>query len=93
MYSTFSRVVSRESFRITLTHADLHYLPICACDIQNACLQAHSSEKHCAICGSECALENVGKHEIVIHTLYRGKSSGADYWSHARSSMEEMAFS
>ncbi len=48
-WSTFAGVVSRESVRIALTYAALNDLPICACDIQNAYLQAPASEKHYVI--------------------------------------------
>ena len=51
-YSNFAGVVSRDSVRIALAHADPNDLPVYACDIQNACLQAPSSEKHCVVCGT-----------------------------------------
>ena len=50
-YATYVDVVSRESVRIALTYATLVCLAVCACDIQNAYLQAPSSEKHYIICG------------------------------------------
>ena len=59
--STYAGVVSRESVRIAFTYAAMNDLPICACDIRNAYLQAPSSEKHYIICGSEFGLEHVGK--------------------------------
>ena len=59
--STYAGVVSRDSVRIALTYAALNNLDVCACDIQNAYLQAPSSEKHYIICGPEFGLENVGK--------------------------------
>ena len=92
-WSTFAGVVSRESIRIALTYSSLNDLPICACDIQNAYFQAPSSEKHYVVCGPEFGLENVGKHAIIVRALYGGKSTGADYWRHVRSAMEEMGFS
>ena len=67
-------------------------LGFCACDIQNAYLQAPSSEKHYVVCGPEFGLENVGKYAIIVRALYGGKSAGADYWRHVRSAMEEMGF-
>ena len=91
-WSTFAGVVSRESVRIALTYAALNGLPVCACDIQNAYLQAPSSEKHYVVCGPEFGLENVGKYAIIVRALYGGKSAGADYWRHVRSAMEEMGF-
>ena len=50
--STFAGVVSRESVRTSLTHAALNDLPICACDVQNACLRDPSSEKHYVVCST-----------------------------------------
>ena len=45
-HCTYAGVVSRESVHIAFTAAALNALPICACDIQNAYLQAPSLEKH-----------------------------------------------
>ena len=92
-WSAFDRVLSREIVRTALTCAAIIELLIHACDFQNAYLQVSSAEKHYVICGTEFRLENVGKHAIIVRTLYGGKSSGADYWSHVRSAMEEMGFS
>ena len=68
-WSTFAGVVSRESVRIALTYAALNELPVCACNIQNAYLQAPSSEKHYVICGPEFGLEHVGKYTIIVRAL------------------------
>ena len=89
---TFAGVVSRESVRIAMTVAALNNLNICACDIQNAYLQAPSSEKHYIICGPEFGLENVGCVGVIVRALYGGKSAGADYWRHVRSAMSSMKF-
>ena len=43
--STYAGVVSRESVRIALTYAALNDVDVTACDIENAYLQALSSEK------------------------------------------------
>ena len=90
--STYAGVVSRESVRIAFTYASLMGLDVCACDIQNAYLQAPSSEKHYIICGPEFGLDNVGKRAKIIRALYGGKSAGADYWRHVRAAMAEMGF-
>ena len=79
---TYAGVVSRESVRIALTTAALNGMKVCACDKQNAYLQAPSSEKHYVICGPEFGLENVGKYVIIVRALYGGKAAGADYWRH-----------
>ena len=62
-------------------------MSLCACDIQNAYLQAPSSEKHYVTHGPEFGLKNVGKTAIIVRALYRGKSTGADYGRHE---MEDM---
>jgi hypothetical protein len=85
-------VVSRESVHIALTSTALNGLPVCACDIQNAYLQAPSSEKHYIKCGQEFGLENEGKLAVIVRALYGGKSAGADYWRHVRSAMSHMNF-
>jgi hypothetical protein len=90
--STYAGVVSRESVRIALLSAALNALPVCACDIQNAYLQAPSSEKHYVICGPEFGLDNIGKVAIIVRALYGGKSAGADYWRHVRQAMTTMNF-
>ena len=90
--STFAGVVSRESIRIALTYASLNGLPVFGADIQNAYLQAPTSEKHYIICGPEFGLENVGKIAIIVRALYGGKSAGADYWHHVRKAMLSMNF-
>ncbi len=90
--STYAGVVSRESVRIALTYAALNGLDVCGADIQNAYLQAPSSEKHYIICGPEFGLENVGKYAIIRRALYGGKAAGADYWRHVRKAMSEMGF-
>ena len=86
----FARVVSRECIRIALTHATLNYLPICACDIQNECLQAPYSDKHYVVCSLDFIAENVGKFAKIIRALYGGKSAEADYCVHVHSAMEDM---
>ena len=51
--SNYAGVVSRDSVRIAFTYAALNGLDICAANIQNAYIQAPTSEKHCVICGPE----------------------------------------
>ena len=58
--STYAGVVSRESVRIALTYAALNDLDVFAADIQNAYLQAPSSQKDYIICGPEFGVENIG---------------------------------
>ena len=51
--SNYAGVVSRDSVRIAFTLAAMNGLDICAADVQNAYIQAPSSEKHYVICGPE----------------------------------------
>ena len=85
--------MSRDRVHVALACAALNYLPACACDIQSACLQAPSSDKHYVVCGSDFGLDNFGKHATIVRALCGLKSSGADYWRHVRSAMEDMVFS
>jgi len=84
--------VSRESIRIALTYASLNGLPVYGADIQNAYLQAPTSERHYIICGPEFGLENIGKLAVIVRALYGGKAAGADYWRHVREAMLDMKF-
>ena len=90
--STFAGVVSRESVRIALTYAALNGIEVMAAEIQNAYLQAPSSEKHYIIYGLEFGLENVGKVGLIRRALYGGKSSGADFWKHLRTCIIHLGF-
>ena len=49
--SNHAGVVSRDSVRISLTYNALNDVEVTAANIQNAYLQALSSEKHYVICG------------------------------------------
>ena len=77
--SKFAGAVSRESIRIALTYASLNGLSIFGADIQNAYLQAPTSEKHYIICGQEFGLENVGKIAVIVRALYGCAALGSDY--------------
>jgi hypothetical protein len=77
--SNYAGVVSRDSVRIALTYAALNDLDVFAADVQNAYLQAPSSEKHYIICGKEFGLENEGRVALIRRALYGGKSAGRDY--------------
>ena len=51
--TNYAGVVSRDSVRIACILAAMNGLDICAADIQNAYIQAPTSEKHYVICGPE----------------------------------------
>ena len=91
--STYAGVVSRESVsRIALTYAALNGVAIFAADIQNAFLQAPSSQKHYIICGPEFGLEHVGKRALIKRALYGGKTAGRDFRNHLRECMQYLGF-
>ena len=86
--STYAGVVSRESVHIVLTYAALNDLNVFAANIQNAYLQAPSSQKDYIICGPEFGVQNIG-HTALIHcALYGGKAAGRDFRNHLCSCME-----
>jgi hypothetical protein len=92
-HSNYAGVVARDSVRIAFTYAALNDLDVMAADVQNAYLQAPSSEKHYIICGDEFGEEHRGKVAIIRRALYGGKSAGRDYWLHMRSCMGHLGFS
>ena len=67
-------------------------LDIYAADIQNAYIQAPTSEKHYVICGPEFG-ENQGKKALIRCALYGVKSAGRDYWLYLQSCIEFLGFS
>ena len=88
----YAGVVSRESIRIALTYAALHKIDVKAADIQNAYLQAPSSEKHFIYCGEDFGLEHAGSVALIRRVLYGGKAAGRGLWHHLRSCMEHLQF-
>ena len=67
-------------------------LEVVAADIQNAYLQAPSSEKDFIICGAEFGLEHVCKVAFITRALYGGKVAGRDFWHHLRDCMNFLGF-
>eukprot|EP00957_Ditylum_brightwellii_P094991 7233798-Ditylum_brightwellii.AAC.1 len=90
--STCASVVSRESVRIAFTYTSLNYLDVWATYIQNAYLQAPSSQRHCIVCSAKFGLENVGKRALIRRALYDGKSTGKDFHNHLRECMRHLGF-
>jgi hypothetical protein len=80
--SSFAGVVSRNSIRISLTHAALLGLPVLGTNIRNAYLQAPSSEKHFFICGLEFGIKNEGHVGLIRCALYGSKVAGRNFWHH-----------
>ena len=67
---TYAVVVSRDSVCIALTYAALNNIDVLSADIQNAYLQAPSSQKHYVICGEAFGLKNVGKVALIRRAFY-----------------------
>ena len=65
----YAGVVSCESIWITMTYSVLHKIDVKAADIQNAYLQAPSSEKKFIYCCEEFRLEHVGSVALIRRSL------------------------
>ena len=72
--SNYSGLVSRESVRLAFTYVFLNDADVWACEIQNTCLQAPTTEKHHIICGQEFSLKNVGKIAVIHRATYGRKT-------------------
>ena len=92
MNSTYSGVVSRESVRIALTYAALNDPEVISADIMSAYLQAPCTEKYYIICGPEFGTENIGRHAIVVRSLYGTAAAGRDFRDHLRDCMWHMNY-
>ena len=90
--SAYAGVVSLVSVRVALTYAALMNLNVMAEDIQNAYLQAPSSDKDYIICGPEFCLKNLGNVALIKRALYGVKVAGRDFWHHLRSCMDFLGF-
>ena len=78
---TYSTVVSRESVRIAFLIAALNNFNILAGDIQNAYLNASTSEKLYFIAGKEWKADE-GKPILIVRALYGLKSSALQWRNH-----------
>ena len=70
----------------------MNRLDIYTANIQNAYIQAPTSEKQYVICGPEFG-DHQEKKALICRALYGGKSTGRDYWLHVCSCMEYLGFS
>ena len=78
---TYSTVVSRESVRIAFLIAALNNMEILAGDIQNAYLNAPTSEKLYFVAGKEWKAD-AGKNIVIIRAVYGLKSSALQWRNH-----------
>ena len=70
----------------------LNDLNVFAANIQNAYLQAPSSQKDYIICGPEFGVENIGQTALIHRALYGGMVAGRDFRNHLHSCMEFQNF-
>ena len=70
----------------------LNGLDVCAADVQNACLQAPSSQKDCIMCGPEFGSENIGKRALIKRALHGGKAAGRDFRNHQKDCTTHLEF-
>jgi hypothetical protein len=79
--SVYSSVVTRDSVRIMFLIAALNDLDILGADVQNAYINAITSEKVYFIAGPEFG-SSQGRPCIIVRALYGLKSSGARWRDH-----------
>ena len=89
---TYSSVVSRESVRIAFLIAALNDIELMMFYVENAYLNAATSEKLYTTAGKEFGAEEEGKLMIIRRALYGLKSSGAAYRAHFAATLTEMGF-
>jgi len=90
--SVYSSVVSRDSVRIAFTIAALNDLDVMAADIQNAYLNAPTTEKCYTTAGLEFGPDNVGRPVIIVRALYGMRSSGARFRDHMAATLRDGGF-
>jgi hypothetical protein len=89
--SVYSSVVTRESVRIMFLVAALNGLDILGADVQNAYINAKTSEKVYTIAGPEFG-SNAGMPAVIIRALYGLKSSAARWRDHLAAILTEAGF-
>jgi hypothetical protein len=89
--SVYSSVVSRDSVRLFFLLAALNDLDVRACDVQNAYINAKTSEKVYFYAGKELG-EHEGKIVIIVRALYGLKSSGARFREHMANTLRTTGF-
>jgi hypothetical protein len=89
--SVYSSVVTRESVRIMFLIAALNNLEVLGADVQNAYINAKTSEKVYTTAGPEFGT-NEGRPAIIVRALYGLKRSGARWRDHFASILKEIGF-
>ena len=89
--STYSSVVSRDSVRLFFLLAALNDLDVRACDIQNAYLNAMTSEKVWFRGGKEMG-PDAGKVVVIVRALYGLRSAGKSFRQHLAQTLDRAGF-
>ena len=89
--SVYSSVVSRDSVRLAFMIAALNDLDIMSADIQNAYLEAPTTEKVWTECGLEFGTD-AGKPALIVRALYGLRSSGRNFRDHCKHTLEAAGF-
>jgi hypothetical protein len=87
----YASVISRDSVRFTFLLAALNDLDILAADVQNAYLNAPTTEKVYTTAGEEFGADKKGRPLIIVRALYSLKSSGARWRDHMANTLVTVA--
>jgi len=77
--------------QIALTYAALNDMEIMAADIENAYLEAPTTERYWTIAGPEWGSRK-GAKMLVVRALYGMKSAGRDFRNHLRDCMRTLGY-
>jgi hypothetical protein len=89
--SVYSSVVTRDSVQIMFLIAALNDLDILGANVQNAYINAKTTEKIYFIAGPEFG-SNQGRPCVIVRALYGLKSSGARWRDHMAGILRELGF-
>ena len=90
--SVYSSIVSRDSIRIAFLIAALNDLEVLSGDIQNAYLNAKTTERVWTTAGLEFGSENVGRPVKIVRALYGLRSSGKCWREHMAAMLTQAGF-
>jgi hypothetical protein len=85
----YASVVMRDSVRIAFLLAALNDLNVLAADVQNAYLNAPTTEKVYTTAGEEFGADRKGRPVIIIRALYGLKSSGARWCDYMAATLRD----
>jgi len=89
--SVYSSIVTRESVRIMFLIAALNGLDLLGANVQNAYINAKTSERVYTTAGPEFG-SNQGRPAVIVSALYGLKSSGARWRDQFASILKELGF-